>query len=68
MKDNKLEDFKKYLPIDDERYQKLISTEGLNGYYIRVSMNGEPVLTFGDSCIKTLEGHTKEEIKKEMNK
>ena len=68
MNHDKLEDFKKYLPRDDERYQRLISKEGLNGYYIRVSMNGEPVLTFGDSCIKTLEGHTKEEIKKEINK
>lgn len=62
-----MEDFKTKLPIDDAKYELLMSKDGLDGYKLSPAMSGNVILVKGDQIIKTLNGDTKPELIKELN-
>jgi hypothetical protein len=62
-----MEDFKTKLPIDDAKYDLLMSTNGLDGYKFQNGMSGNVTLVKGDQKIRTLNSDTKSELIKELN-
>ena len=62
-----LEDFKRYLPIDDEKYSALISKDGLDGYKL-ISFSSSVRLAKDGIVVKLLDEDLKTGIIKELNK
>jgi hypothetical protein len=62
-----LENFKSYLPIDDEKYSALISNDGLDGYKLVGGFHGNVILSKSGVSIKHLEEDLKPGIIKELN-
>ena len=61
-----IEEFKKYLPIDDTKYDKLIR-DGYNGYKLISGYSGNVYLGYDNKNIKALNGDKKNEIILELN-
>jgi|LakMenEpi03Aug12_release.lakeMendotaPanAssembly.Ray.scaffolds.fasta_scaffold1422385_1 hypothetical protein len=57
-----------HLPIDDTKYNSLMSESGLNGYKLMNGMSGNVYLAHGDKNICPLKGDTKIEIIPELNR
>jgi len=62
-----LENFKTYLPIDDEKYSALISKDGIDGYKLIGSYHGNVILAKDGVSIKHLNADLKPGIIKELN-
>jgi len=57
----------KHLPINDEKYNLLISDDGLDGYKLVNSIHGNVVLLYKEKNIMSLRGDIKSEIIPELN-
>jgi hypothetical protein len=64
---DELEQFIQYLPIDDDKYNNLIESDGLNGFRLNSSMHGNVVLIKDNKIIKHLNGDSKHQIIEELN-
>jgi len=62
-----LQYFIKHLPIDDKKYDLLISNEGLDGYKLISQSHGNVVLQYKGNNILPLRGDNKSEIIQELN-
>jgi hypothetical protein len=56
-----------HVPIDNTKYNSLMSESGLNGYKLMNGMSGNVYLAHGDKNICPLKGDTKKEIIPELN-
>jgi len=62
-----MDEFKKYLPINDSKYSDLISEDGLDGYKLVNTMSGNVTLNKDTRVIKHLSGESKSAIILELN-